>query len=682
MAGFEVTGSRQAQPQRITAGDMQNAGVFGASNPAMPGPGGDATPDGEPTTGLAGLLAVQRRVGKAKAAAMMQEQGGEGFIVIAQSPAVGLGTRRPGDQPGVQTSEQDRIAESARTWIKLAGQDAAKVEALGPSRVVALSAQKQQTGMYGQEQPLGPHLVLMSTGGTETGAKRVEVFLVEAPDERELRHRVELLELSRSVLDYHVARIAAGREAAKSRWLSGVIESLEASQTVEGFRGSCMAWCNELSSRFSAERVSVGFLRGRYVRVASMSQTEHLNRRMEVVQDISAAMEECIDQDSVVVHPNDPTEPTVTRAAAELSRKHGVAQNAVVASFPLRDRAGEAVGALTLERHPDSPFHTDDLTQLTVLADLMAPRLIEIKQNDAWFGARWAHASRKQLAKFLSPSHTWVKLASIAAIAFICFTIFVHGRDRVEATFAIEPVVSRSVPAPWDGYLLDVHVEPGDEVIEGETILASLEHQDLRNQLAEARAEVARYRTEADIAWREGKQAERQIAQAREREATARVDLLEYRLSRGSLIAPVTGVVTQGDLKKEVGRPVEQGQLLFEVAPIETIRAVMRVPEHRIADISVGMTGELATASHPGEKLPFVIERIYPVAEVVDQRNVYKVRVRLEMPKVEGQTIEQIRADWLRPGVEGVAKTDVGTSPYAELWTRRVINWVRMQLWL
>jgi hypothetical protein len=59
------------------------------------------------------------------------------------------------------------------------------------------------------------------------------------------------------------------------------------------------------------------------------------------------------------------------------------------------------------------------------------------------------------------------------------------------------------------------------------------------------------------------------------------------------------------------------------------------------------------------------------MAEVVNQRNVFKVRARLT------ETYP-----WMRPGMEGVAKVEVGEKHYAWVWTRKLNNWLRMKLWL
>ena len=82
--------------------------------------------------------------------------------------------------------------------------------------------------------------------------------------------------------------------------------------------------------------------------------------------------------------------------------------------------------------------------------------------------------------------------------------------------------------------------------------------------------------------------------------------------------------------------------------------------------------GDLATTLHPGIHLPFVVERINPVAEVVSDKNVFKVRVRLLDTK----------GAMLKPGMEGAARIDIDTRRYAWIWTRRLVNWARMKLWM
>jgi biotin carboxyl carrier protein len=219
-------------------------------------------------------------------------------------------------------------------------------------------------------------------------------------------------------------------------------------------------------------------------------------------------------------------------------------------------------------------------------------------------------------------------------------------------------------------------------VLARETVLATLDDTELRLELGRAQAEQGAYLSQATAARAEGKFTHAKIAQAQADEVAARVRLLEYRIEKARIVSEISGTVVAGDLKKQIGAPVKEGDVLFEVAPLDMLRAELAVPDDQIADVhravakaaekNETVVGELATASYPGVRIPFEVERVSPAAEMVEQRNVFKVRVRLEW----------IDPAWMRPGMEGVAKISLGRRSYGWLLTRRVINWVRMKLWL
>ena len=169
---------------------------------------------------------------------------------------------------------------------------------------------------------------------------------------------------------------------------------------------------------------------------------------------------------------------------------------------------------------------------------------------------------------------------------------------------------------------------------------------------------------------RDGKTAEAQIARAQADKVSAHVTLLEDEIRRANLASPISGSLLTGDLIRRIGAPVKTGDVLFEVAPLDSLRGSLSVPEDEITDITVGQHGELATVAYPDHKILFTVERINPVAEVVKGKNVFKVRVAFDR-----------RPEVLRPGMEGVAKVDIGKRHYAWIWTRRLANWIRLNLW-
>ena len=126
-----------------------------------------------------------------------------------------------------------------------------------------------------------------------------------------------------------------------------------------------------------------------------------------------------------------------------------------------------------------------------------------------------------------------------------------------------------------------------------------------------------------------------------------------------------------------MGAPVRTGEALFEIASVRSLRAELLVPEDRIVDL-VGDAGDparpggvMASVSYPGDHIGFEIEHVNPVAEVVEQRNVFRVQVRLLDERA-----------WLRPGMQGTARVSLGSRPYGVLWSRPLVNWLRMRVWI
>ncbi len=297
--------------------------------------------------------------------------------------------------------------------------------------------------------------------------------------------------------------------------------------------------------------------------------------------------------------------------------------------------------------------------------------MLSLYEHDRWIGAKAAAKVRSFLAAVVGPRHTWKKILVVLILGAILFLTFGKGQFRAEAPFMLEATYQQVVCASFDGYIKSVNVEVGDMVKAGQTTLAELDTAELRLELAAAKAEKAGYLKQIAAAMRDGETAQAQIAQANSDKAEAQIDLLNYLIDQGKIVSPIGGTVVEGDLKRQIGAPVKKGDVLFEVTPLESIRAELLVPEDQIFDIAVDQEGYLATVSYPARRIKFVVERVNPMAEVVNNRNVFKVRVRLLETR-----------PWMRPGMEGVAKISIGERPYIWIWTRRVVNWLRMKFWL
>jgi biotin carboxyl carrier protein len=500
----------------------------------------------------------------------------------------------------------------------------------------------------------------------EGGVSLVAAYVVESLGEALERGR-ERLELSGSLAGVFDLRAALSRRTHDMARLKAAMEVLVAMNRHQRFQTAAMELVNQIAAIWRCERVSLGFVRGAYVRLRAMSHTDKAPTNSQVAQAIAGAMEECVDQDIEVWAPEAGAgDAVIRRQAEELALRDG---QGWVCTLPLRVD-GEVVGALTVERR--SALTMDELEPLRLACELVSARLGELEERDRWIGARAALGVRRAAAWAVGAEHTWAKLLAIAALALVVFMVFVPGNYSVSAPFVLEATSRRAVPAPYDGYLASVDVRIGDHVREGQT-LGTLDTSDLAMELAEARARAASAAREASIARSEGKVAESQIAEASQREAAARVELLEYRIERARLTAPMDGVVSVGDLASRTGGAVRLGETLFEIAQVDALRAMLHIPDDQVIDVRTGQRGELAVVAKPESRIGFTVEYISPVAEVIEGRNVFRARATLD---------PEAAIDWLRPGMEGVAHTHIGERSYGWIWTRRLVNWVRMGLWL
>jgi len=563
----------------------------------------------------------------------------------------------PGDPPQVaaQHATNDQIAAG---WLEAALAAAQNGETGGSVKVIPI---EEAGGLYGQ--PARWHVLLLSMKGRLPSLTGV-ACLCDAQQKPLNQCNDRLLLASGWIAEFELRQLQQGLRHRIER-LQGCAALLDQIHASARFREAAMAFCNELASRFDLERVSLGVRRGPYIRLVAASGTEQINRKMDYVQFIEAAMEESADQQEPVIHPPPENLDTVSRAAGKLA--HHV-DAGVVCTLPLiRDERVEM--ALTLEASPERWPSVAALEAIQTALNLAGPVLLRRYQEDRWVGAKALAGTRRLAAAAVGPRHTWVKLIALAVFAVALFLLFAKGTYRVEGPFVIEPAAVQVIDAPYDGTLEAVHVEPGDEVTAGQE-LAQLRTTDLRLELLSQRADRERYTREADLAMREGKEADRQIALARRDQAEARIARLQADLDRAVMRSPMAGVVMQGDLRERVGGTTQRGEVLMRLMPAEALRGSIRVGEDQINDVRVGATGSLAPASDPSLRLPITVQRISPMARVEGASNVFPVRVQIEAPPA-----------WLAPGMEGVARIDVGERRYAWIWTREAVNWLRMQLW-
>lgn len=431
-------------------------------------------------------------------------------------------------------------------------------------------------------------------------------------------------------------------------------------------RQAATAVATNLAARLSCSRVSLGLTDGRRVRLSAISYQAVFQKQAQIVDAIENAMEEALDQDAAVAFPPTPdTARRIALAQTDLARQAGVL---AVASVPLVS-AGRAVGVVTLERDTGAGFTDDELAQIAAVSVALGPLIEARARSQRLISGRAVDATASGMAKLFGPRRPGLKLAALVVVGAVAWLSFATGDFRLSARSVIEGTVERSVIAPFDGFVASATLRAGDRVTAGQ-VLATLDDRDLQLDMARKQAE----RDQSQLKYQEalGKQdrAQARILSAQIREAEAQIALIQTKLDRSQITAPFDGIIVSGDLTQMLGAPVETGKVLFQVAPLDSYRAILQLEERDMPFIAEGQTGTLRLAGRASEPVPVEITKVVPVATAQDGKNTFRVEAALPEAPL-----------WVRPGMEGVAKVEVDERGLVWIWSRSLIDWARIAIW-
>jgi hypothetical protein len=440
---------------------------------------------------------------------------------------------------------------------------------------------------------------------------------------------------------------AAGTAAAASGLVpvAAAAEAMRAAQSAGNPAMGLAAAASRLAPLLPAgARLALGRMRSGRIATLGLSDQPVLNPRTALARGLALAMEEALDAGEVLALPD------ATRAFAAASTFPALA--AAPGCLVVPDRAAGTC-AVVLWREP--PAEPPGAASPEAVAALLRPAL-------ALLGGSGAHTGD---ARGDGSARLTRRLLPVAAVAGVLGLLAVLPRtDEVVASFVAQPAIVHAVTAPFDGVLDASATRPGDAVSAG-AVLARLSARELALEVAAVRARAANDLREAAIARAAGQPAQEMIAELSARRNEAQRALLEYRLELAEIRAPASGVVLAGDLRRSLGQALTRGQVLFEIAAADDLRAEILLPETRAHRVRPGQAGWLAPAADPGARIPVTIERVRPMAEVVQGRNVF--RAVAVLPDGVGE-------DALRPGAEGVARVEVGETTwlawaFRDAWT-------------
>lgn len=426
--------------------------------------------------------------------------------------------------------------------------------------------------------------------------------------------------------------------------------------------------CNELAARYDCDRVSLGWVKGPYVRLMAASHIEKFDPRSSAVRALESVMEEAMEQESVIAYPLVSAQQSslVVRAHEKFSQGAG-AEFLLTVPLVLGEKI---VGVICLERH-GAALSEADRWEVRLFGEASARGLSDLHDRDRWIGERLAALGRHWIDGLLGPRNSLWKLAGGLSLAFVLLAVVLPWSYRVDSALAIRSRDLLFMPAPFDGYLRRVHVEVGDRVTQG-ALLVELDTSDLSLEESMASADLQRTERETQKAQGMRQLAEMQINYARQLQSAARLDLIRNQLTNAQIRAPYEGVVIEGDLKKNVGAPVRKGDLLLKFAKTEDAFIELEIDQSNIHEVQAGSKGEFALVGRPDQKFRFTIDRVDPVAVNREGKTVYLARAKPD---------EGFQPMW-RPGMGGSAKIEVGDRSLLWVMTHRTVRFLREFFWI
>ena len=493
------------------------------------------------------------------------------------------------------------------------------------------------------------------------------------------KQRLQSMQLVAGYFELFTLRHNAEQARVMAQSHQDVLQLATAASSAEGFDSAAMNLCNELANRAGASRVSLGWLRGTRIKIKALSHTEEFDKKQELIVTLQRVMEECADQEEIVQFtPNGKSSENVTREAQALSRSQG---GNTILSLPMRNRA-EVVGVITLEFLPNTELDAKTMHALAVAVELLAPQLYDRYQNDRWLITKAGLSAREQLSHVAGPRYTLTKLIVVLAIAAALFIVLFRPMYHVSAPFQFAAPDKISVSAPFEGQIREIGhqpngdpLRPGDRVKRGD-VLAVLDTFELRkNQLDALKRMDEAQKEEEKYLNTPGKVSDANIARARKEAAKAEADLYAHQIESATLRAPHDGMILKGDLSEKIGQKVPLGEPLFEIAANAVLRADLNVSERDIQDVKIGASGKLATDALPMYSYPFKVTRIIPLPEAKEGSNSFTVYGEIGPGAMASNPV------W-RPGMAGEARVDVGNRSLAWIWTHRLIDFLRLKLWM
>lgn len=321
--------------------------------------------------------------------------------------------------------------------------------------------------------------------------------------------------------------------------------------------------------------------------------------------------------------------------------------------LPLLDRKQALFGGLWIAR--EQPWSAAEQALLLQLGDCYAHAWLALQPHKPW-RLRWPRR----------------RIIAVATVALLLLLLPI--RQSVLAPAEVVPLDGQVIAAPLDGVIATFQVKPNQAVSKGEVLV---------------RFDATSIRAQADVAERSLQVAEAELKANSQRafsdaESSARIDLLAARaaqkraerdyarelLARTEVRAERDGIAVFADAQRWVGKPVQTGERLMEIA------------DPRRAELRIDLAVADALNFQPGAEVGLFLD-----SDPLHRHDAQLQRLAYEaQPLSNGQLAYRLDAGFVaappRIGLRGTAKLYGERVPLALFLLRRPLAALRQTLGL
>ncbi|MFK7860811.1 MAG: HlyD family efflux transporter periplasmic adaptor subunit [Granulosicoccus sp.] len=464
---------------------------------------------------------------------------------------------------------------------------------------------------------------------------------------------------TRSLIRATRAEFIANRQAMVLAIMAELLGPPDLERALDAFVGA-------LQQRLGAQRVSLGLVEDDgSLKLGAISQQARIDMASNEVRLLLDVMDECLEHECVVCYPVRQTGLGSLPAHQALGTRR---EHTNLASLPLY-RNLEPVGVLLLERHRADPFLPSTLVLLENIATKAGLVLSLRCEADRRAFSRARITCENTLNRFFGSARAGKRFLFALSLCLTAFAAVAPLPELVSARAELVPSERRLVTAPFDGFVESVAIKPGESVESGQ-LLAQLETRELELEGIRRDGEIGSVESQFRSAMATRDRQATAVARARLARERALRALIDQRLGRVELLAPIGGLIVSGDPADAVGAPVTRGDTLFEISRADDYEVHLMVHERDIHNVHEGQSGKLYLRARPSEELDLRVHAIHPVAESMNGASRFRVRATLILP-------DGVKP---RPGESGIGRLIVGKTSILHMLGEPLVRGVS-QLW-